>query len=141
MQSFDTGLQPDACCCAKMVTPQKNFINSNVVGRQSFQSSSTSHRRVADPEPQERLSINVLTEILFTSAGKFISLSSMAGKACCSLCNFDAHKAQLSRQCDLATKCRMRSKLLQTINRKSSTVLLTNKPNETSNCNSDDRSD
>ena len=32
------------------------------------------------PKPQERLLINVLTEISFTSAGKLISLSSMAGK-------------------------------------------------------------
>ena len=37
--------------------------------------------------------------------------------------------AQLSQQCDLASKCRMNSKMLQTINRKLPTALLTCKPN------------
>ena len=48
---------------------------------------------------------------------------------------------QLSRQCDLATKCRMSTKMLQTTSRKSSTAMLTYKPNVIHKSSYHDRSD
>ena len=49
--------------------------------------------------------------------------------------------AQLSRQCDLATKCHMSTKMLQTTNRKSPTALLTYKLNGISESSYRDSSD
>ena len=49
--------------------------------------------------------------------------------------------AQLSRQCDLRTKCRMSTKMLQTTNRKSSTAMLRYKPNTIKESAYHDRND
>ena len=63
MHSFQLGLQSDACRRVTMVTPRRNYISLDVVGRQRLQSSSTSHRRVAEPQRQDRLPNAVLAEI------------------------------------------------------------------------------
>ena len=58
-----------------MMTPRRNYIFSNEVGRQHLQSSSTSHRRVAEPLRQTAFQFEVLTGISLTSAGKPHSLN------------------------------------------------------------------
>ena len=63
------------------------------------------------PEPQERLPIDVLTDISFTSAGKLISLSLIdGGESMLQPLQLRCIHAQLSRQCDLATKCHISMK-------------------------------
>ena len=92
VHSFDAGLLPDVCRSATMVTTTKKLLVH--LPRYSWTAAPSVQAAEAivespSPKPQEHLPINVLTEISFTSARKLISLSSMAGKACCSLCKFD----------------------------------------------------
>ena len=77
---FDTGLQPDACGCAAMVTPTKKLLLPRC-GWDGSVFSQAAEAIIQSPrtKPQERLPIIVLTEISFSSA-KLISLSLIAGK-------------------------------------------------------------
>ena len=70
--------------CATMATPTKklHLPRCSWMAAPSVQAAEAIVESPS-PKPQERLPINVLTGISFTSASKLISLSSMAAKACC----------------------------------------------------------